>query len=166
MSRSDRGDGALFALDAERPEGWFLATNLTTVGWFLATNLTPVGWFLATNLTPMGWFLAANLTPVGWFLATNLKDIRSGAMGWFPTQNLKINRTTAMYTPKIYSPITHHRGRAKPGPPPVYDGLSLYTLLVNCKIVLPCGGRIRRGSSFSGSAARQHRPQPAARQCR
>ena len=67
---------------------------------------------------------------------------------------------------KIYFPITHHRGRAKPGPPPVYDGLSLYTLLVNCKIVLPCGGRIRRGSSFSGSAARQHRPQPAARQCR
>ena len=76
MSRSDRGDGALFALDAERPEGWFLATNLTPVGWFLATNLTPVGWFLTTNL----------------------KDIRSGAMGWFPTQNLKINRTTAMYT--------------------------------------------------------------------
>ena len=120
----------MFALDAERPEGWFLATNLTAVGWFLATNL---------------------------------KDIRSGAMGWFPTQGLKINRT---YTQKIYSPITHHRGRAKPGPPPVYDGLSLYTLLVNCKIVLPCGGRIRRGSSFSGSAARQHRPQPAARQCR
>ena len=29
MSRSDRGDGALFALDAERPEGWFPATNLT-----------------------------------------------------------------------------------------------------------------------------------------
>ena len=97
-----------------------------------------------------GWFLAANLTPVG----------------WFPTQGLKISRTTAIYTQKIYSPITHHRGRAKPGPPPVYDGLSLYTLLVNCKIVLPCGGRIRRGSSFSGSAARQHRPQPAARQCR
>ena len=97
-----------------------------------------------------GWFLAANLTP----------------MGWFHTQGLKINRTTAMYTQKIYSPITHHRGRAKPGPPPVYDGLSLYTLLVNCNIVLPCGGRIRRGSSFSGSAARQHRPQPAARQCR
>lgn len=40
MSRSDRGDGALFALDAERPEGWFLATNLTAVGWFPATNLT------------------------------------------------------------------------------------------------------------------------------
>ena len=113
-----------------------------------------------------GWFLATNLTPMGWFLATNLKDIRSGAMGWFPTQGLKISRTTAIYTQKIYSPITHHRGRAKPGPPPVYDGLSLYTLLVNCKIVLPCGGRIRRGSSFSGSAARQHRPQPAARQCR
>jgi len=117
MSRSDRGDGALFALDAERPEGWFPA---------------------------------ANLTPVG----------------WFPTQGLKISRTTAMYTQKIYSPITHHRGRAKPGSPPVYDGLSLYTLLVNCNIVLPCGGRIRRGSSFSGSAARQHRPQPAAHQCR
>lgn len=99
---------------------------------------------------PEGWFLAANLTP----------------MGWFPTQGLKISRTTAMYTQKIYSPITHHRGRAKPGPPPVYDGLSLYTLLVNCNIVLPCGGRIRRGSSFSGSAARQHRPQPAAHQCR
>ena len=115
-------------LDAERPEGWFLAANLTPVGWLLAANLTPVG--------------------------------------WFPTQGLKISRTTAMYTQKIYSPITHHRGRAKPGPPPVYDGLSLYTLLVNCKIVLPCGGRIRRGSSFSGSAARQHRPQPAARQCR
>ena len=137
-------------LDAERPEGWFLATNLTPVGWFLAANLTPVGWFLATNLTAVGWFPAANLTP----------------MGWFPVQNLKINRTTAMHTQKIYSPITHHRGRAKPGPPPVYDGLSLYTLLVNCKIVLPCGGRIRRGSSFSGSAARQHRPQPAAHQCR
>ena len=51
MSRSDRGDRALFALDAERPEGWFLATNLTAVGWFLATNLTAVGWFPATNLT-------------------------------------------------------------------------------------------------------------------
>ena len=86
--------------------------------------------------------------------------------GWFLTQGLKISRTTAIYTHKIYLPITHHRGRAKPGPPPVYDGLSLYTLLVNCNIVLPCGGRIRRGSSFSGSAARQHRPQPAARQCR
>ena len=144
MSQSDRGDRALFALSATQTEGWFLAANLTPVGWFLATNLTAVGWFLATNL----------------------KDIRSGAMGWFPTQGLKISRTTAIYTQKIYSPITHHRGRAKPGPPPVYDGLSLYTLLVNCKIVLPCGGRIRRGSSFSGSAARQHRPQPAARQCR
>lgn len=28
MSRSDRGDGALFALDAERPEGWFPVQNL------------------------------------------------------------------------------------------------------------------------------------------
>ena len=75
-------------LDAERPEGWFLATNLTPVGWFLAANLTPVGWFLATNLTAVGWFLAANLTPVG----------------WFHTQGLKINRTTAMYTQKNLFP--------------------------------------------------------------
>ena len=148
-----RGATANIRLDIGSPRGELSATQ--TEGWFLAANLTPVGWFLATNLTA-----------VGWFLATNLKDIRSGAMGWFPTQNLKINRTTAMYTQKIYSPITHHRGRAKSGPPPVYDGLSLYTLLVNCNIVLPCGGRIRRGSSFSGSAARQHQPQPAARQCR
>ena len=117
LSRSERGDGALFALSPTVTEGWFPATNLTPVG-------------------------------------------------WFPTQGLKINRTTATYAQKIYSPITHHRGRAKPGPPPVYEGLSLYTLLVNCKIVLPCGGRIRRGFSFSGSAARQHRPQPAAHQCR
>ena len=55
MSRSDRGDGALFALDAERPEGWFLATNLTAVGWFLATNLKDIrsgamGWFPTQNL--------------------------------------------------------------------------------------------------------------------
>ena len=28
MSRSDRGDGALFALDAERPEGWFPVQSL------------------------------------------------------------------------------------------------------------------------------------------
>lgn len=28
MSRSDRGDGVLFALDAERPEGWFPVQNL------------------------------------------------------------------------------------------------------------------------------------------
>ena len=27
MSQSDRGDRALFALDAKRPEGWFLTTN-------------------------------------------------------------------------------------------------------------------------------------------
>ena len=44
MSRSDRGDGALFALDAERPEGWFLATNLKDIrsgamGWFLTQSL-------------------------------------------------------------------------------------------------------------------------------
>lgn len=110
----------------------------------------PISYLMFAVAPLEGWFLAANLTP----------------MGWFPTQGLKINRTTAMYAQKIYSPITHHRGRAKSGPPPVYDGLSLYTLLVNCNIVLPCGGRIRRGSSFSGSAARQHRPQPAARQCR
>ena len=110
----------------------------------------PISYLMFAVAPLEGWFLAANLTPVG----------------WFPTQGLKINRTTATYAQKIYSPITHHRGRAKPGPPPVYDGLSLYTLLVNCKIVLPCGGRIRRGSSFSGSAARQHRPQPAAHQCR
>ena len=50
MSRSDRGDRALFALDAERPEGWFLATNLTAVGWFLAANLTPMGWFPTQGL--------------------------------------------------------------------------------------------------------------------
>ena len=55
MSRSDRGDGALFALDAERPEGWFLATNLTPVGWFLTTNLKDIrsgamGWFPTQNL--------------------------------------------------------------------------------------------------------------------
>ena len=50
MSRSDRGDGALFALDAERPEGWFLAANLTAVGWFLAANLTPMGWFHTQGL--------------------------------------------------------------------------------------------------------------------
>lgn len=110
----------------------------------------PISYLMFAVAPLEGWFLAANLTPMGWFL----------------TQGLKINRTTATYAQKIYSPITHHRGRAKPGPPPVYDGLSLYTLLVNCNIVLPCGGRIRRGSSFSGSAARQHRPQPAAHQCR
>jgi len=28
MSRSDRGDGALFALDAEHPEGWFPVQGL------------------------------------------------------------------------------------------------------------------------------------------
>ena len=28
MSRSARGDGALVALDAERPEGWFPVQNL------------------------------------------------------------------------------------------------------------------------------------------
>ena len=28
MSRSDRGDGALFALDAEHPEGWFPVQSL------------------------------------------------------------------------------------------------------------------------------------------
>ena len=27
MSQSDRGDRALFALDAKRPEGWFLTAN-------------------------------------------------------------------------------------------------------------------------------------------
>ena len=107
MSRSDRGDRALFALDAERPEGWFLATNLTPVGWFPATNLTAVGWFLAANIrldigSPRGELDAER--PEGWFLATNLKDIRSGAMGWFPTQGLKINRTTAMYTQKNLFP--------------------------------------------------------------
>ena len=39
MSRSDRGDGALFALDAERPEGWLPATNLTPMGWFHTQGL-------------------------------------------------------------------------------------------------------------------------------
>ena len=39
MSRSDRGDGALFALDAERPEGWLPATNLTPMGWFPTQGL-------------------------------------------------------------------------------------------------------------------------------
>ena len=31
MSQSDRGDRALFALDAKRPEGWFPATNLKNI---------------------------------------------------------------------------------------------------------------------------------------
>ena len=31
MSRSDRGDGALFALSPQVTEGWFLATNLKTI---------------------------------------------------------------------------------------------------------------------------------------
>ena len=31
MSQSDKGDRALFALDAKRPEGWFPATNLKNI---------------------------------------------------------------------------------------------------------------------------------------
>ena len=50
MSRSDRGDGALFALSPKVTEGWFLATNLTPMGWFLAANLTPMGWFPTQGL--------------------------------------------------------------------------------------------------------------------
>ena len=90
-SSPQRGATANIRLDIGSPRGELDAER-------------PEGWFLATNLTPVGWFLAANLTPVGWFLATNLKDIRSGAMGWFPTQGLKISRTTAMYTQKNLFP--------------------------------------------------------------
>ena len=50
MSRSDRGDRALFALSPKVTEGWFLAANLTAVGWFPATNLTPMGWFPTQGL--------------------------------------------------------------------------------------------------------------------
>ena len=55
MSRSDRGDGELFALSPKVTEGWFLATNLTAVGWFLATNLKDIrsgamGWFPTQGL--------------------------------------------------------------------------------------------------------------------
>ena len=44
MSRSDRGDGALFALSPKVTEGWFLATNLKDIrsgamGWLPTQGL-------------------------------------------------------------------------------------------------------------------------------
>lgn len=39
MSRSDRGDGALFALSPKVTEGWLPAANLTPVGWFHTQGL-------------------------------------------------------------------------------------------------------------------------------
>ena len=50
MSRSDRGDGALFALDAERPEGWFPVQNLKI------NRVNPVNGPMA-SIGPYKWFL-------------------------------------------------------------------------------------------------------------